>query len=266
MTALAHHLPPAWIFDATPRLLRVAARGRVGVRVGATDASKTAPLLAEPLIVTHDNVMQYISTIGDLITCLDRDARGNLITQNPGKLHADASNGYIQASKLDGCTDYYFNCPRHDDDGILTDPLKIAATKLRDESTSKELAALDLDKRAAARGLKNDAAGNAQVNAEIAFYTDLRALDTEENRTYTEVSSASVASTAEWRKVQALDIRYQALRARYIALGFTPSCAVPDFAEKSFPWGWIVAGVLVLGGLILAGPLIAGLVFSPARS
>jgi len=253
--------PPAWILE-TGRGLVVGVRVGVSVDVGpslsTTDPAPAAgaPLIAEPLIVTGGDLKQYLSTITDLSLCLDRDARspdvplGGIIYQDPGKLNAEAKQLINDAAALDGCMDYYFNCPKAADatDGYLKIPAHIQADEKRKSASIKYYVADAMTARATARGIKNDAAGNAQVTAELAFYTKLSALLAEESTLASVFISQTIATSSDWKKVQALDVRYQTLRADYAALGFAPTCTVPQFTGGSTAtWLKILLAVLALG-------------------
>lgn len=235
--------------------------------IGA-DPPAPLPLQKEPLVVTHGDAIAYHGVISDLVSCLDDDARAHLVYRNPGKLDTEGKDLVAKATAIDGCTDFYANCPGPTEAPL---PTTVAETAKRLEANTLRLHAAgafaDADffrKRANDRGLKNDAAGNAQVNAEIAFYEDLRTLAADVNAAFTPISSSTVVGSGTWKTLQALDVRYQILRARYIALGFTPSCGLPTFTSNSFPWGTVGLTLGIGAAIVVAGAILLPRVLTPA--
>jgi len=225
-----------------------------GLHVGASPSDKTGtPILAEPVVVTHGDLIQYKDIIFDLNQCLDKDSRANLIYMSPGKLKADAKNLVTDAAELDGCKDYYFKCPESGSGDF--NPDHIEADRLRKEAALKFWAYDEVNKILARRGIKNDAAGNAQINAEILFYEEFSDFRKRFFALSTEMIESKWASGSDWKKVQAADLEYQMFRERYKKLGFEPTCVMPSFPAKSFfPAGLTIGlgiGLLAVAGIAL---------------
>lgn len=232
---------------------------------GSVGAPPYKPLIPEPLYITRGQSLQYINTIQDLTTALDRDARKEMIYENPSKLGALAASQVQSAAEIDGCTDYYFNCPTPTEPPVPTTPAalnkRVRAENLRKQAALNYAIQKDFTAKALARGLKNDAAGNAQVEKELAFYDDLKKLSNNVNLTFSAVNSAAISSTAEWRKIQAQDIQYQTMRDRFEQLGFTNSTTLPKFTSTPVvgPGGLVGKGglfdipwtpIFIIGGLV----------------
>lgn len=215
-----------------------------GSRVGAV--SEVAPLKNKPTIATKGDISDYMRLIANVHDTLMDSMNGNLVTEDPDKVHGRAEELARKAYNIDGCMGPLSCNPNgtEEEPGLLS----YAQWSYRNQYWHELLRARFLEDIIKRRGMKKE-----DIQKDLALSA---ALDSWTERYEAQNKKMSSWSAVDWDEVERLDLDLQKIRNEYqirtgIDLGGLPSKTPTP--TGGVPW----TGILMVAGLI-AGAVIIG--------